>query len=247
MSAKDVQHLESLLRGATANLAARQPVSSQMGQVFADSIDRVLRTTLDELAPGEESHLRVLHRQCHDGGAVALRNRQLLDTSLLLVSRLRKRLEKEESATGGPRGVHAGATPAAAAHDSFVSQLRLEDLAKLSSPDYDFRRLHRLCEELNICFEHGCWSAVAALTRAVLDHVPPLFGVKGFAEIANNAMGAKSFKDSMLNLSNSARKIGDAHLHVQIRKKESLPTKQQVNCSADIDVLLAEIVRLHRA
>jgi hypothetical protein len=82
------------------------------------------------------------------------------------------------------------------------------------------------------------------LTRAILDHVPPIFGSTKFGEVANNYAGAKSFKESMLNLENSSRKISDQYLHVQVRTKETLPTVRQVDFSNDLDVLLAEIVRI---
>lgn len=48
----------------------------------------------------------------------------------------------------------------------------------------------------------------------------------------------------MSRLENSSRKIADSYLHTKIRKKESLPNKTQVNFSNDIDVLLAEIIRI---
>jgi hypothetical protein len=48
----------------------------------------------------------------------------------------------------------------------------------------------------------------------------------------------------MANLNNSLRNIADAHLHVQIRQSEVLPTLQQVDFKADLDALLAEIVRI---
>jgi hypothetical protein len=42
---------------------------------------------------------------------------------------------------------------------------------------------------------------------------------------------------------NASRKVGDAHLHMPIRKSETQPTAQQVNCGQQFDVLLSEIVR----
>jgi len=54
------------------------------------------------------------------------------------------------------------------------------------------------------------------------------------------------FKETMLHLENAARKVGDAHLHMPIRKSETLPTAQQVNCGQQLDVLLSEIVRITR-
>ena len=80
--------------------------------------------------------------------------------------------------------------------------------------------------------------------KLLIDHIPPIFGCGNFSEVSNNYRGSKSFKQSMKHLQNSARSIGDAHLHTQIRNKETLPTLAQVNFHNDIDVLLSEIVRL---
>jgi hypothetical protein len=58
------------------------------------------------------------------------------------------------------------------------------------------------------------------------------------------AGGGRSFKDAMHHLENAARKVANAHLHTPIRKSETLPNAQQVNCSQQLDVLLAEIMRI---
>jgi len=126
----------------------------------------------------------------------------------------------------------------------FVHHSRLDELRAIAHPSFDLRRLVALCEELNVCAENHCIFATAMLTRAVMDHVPPMFEMKSFAEVANNYPGAKSFKESMNHLDNSARKVADAHLHLQIRNRESLPTPTQVNFSRELDVLLSEIVRI---
>jgi hypothetical protein len=47
----------------------------------------------------------------------------------------------------------------------------------------------------------------------------------------------------MEHLSNS-RDISDRTLHSQIRSKEALPNKTQVNFANDLDALLEEIVRI---
>lgn len=128
----------------------------------------------------------------------------------------------------------------------YVDATRIEELKSLEGKSFDFSKLIRMCEELNICFAEGCYLAVAMLVRSVLDHVPPIFGCNGFAEVANNYNGSKSFKESMVHLENSSRKIADSHLHQRIRSSESLPNKTQVNFTNDIDVLLAEIIRILR-
>jgi len=48
----------------------------------------------------------------------------------------------------------------------------------------------------------------------------------------------------MGHLDNAARKIADQHLHVQVRKREVLPTIVQVDFSNNLDLLLSEIVRI---
>jgi hypothetical protein len=126
----------------------------------------------------------------------------------------------------------------------FVDPARLTALRSIRSADFDLSRLIRLLEELELSYQGGAYLAVAALTRALLDHVPPIFGVETFEAVANNHKGGKSFSASMQLLQGSARKIGDAHLHTRIRSRESLPTRTQVAFSHDIDVLLAEILRI---
>jgi hypothetical protein len=136
------------------------------------------------------------------------------------------------------------ATTSGPAEYVFVDEVRIADLRRATSDRYDLRKLIALCEELNQAYRSQCYHSVAALTRALLDHVPPIFGVRTFAEVANNYAGSKSFKESMEHLERAARKIADMHLHTQVRQQESLPTRTQVNFSNEVDVLLAEIDRL---
>ena len=84
----------------------------------------------------------------------------------------------------------------------------------------------------------------AMAVRGIVDHVPPIFSRSNFAAVANNYAGSQSFRQHMQHLDNSLRKVADAHLHVQIRASETLPTFVQVDFRADVDVLLAEVVRL---
>lgn len=127
---------------------------------------------------------------------------------------------------------------------SYVELSRLCELRAISSTNYDLTRLVCLCEELNVSSAQGTFHATAMLVRAILDHVPPIFGASSFTHIASNVTGSRSFKDAMGALETAARKIADAHLHTQIRKREVLPTATQVNFSPQIDMLLSEIVRL---
>jgi hypothetical protein len=126
----------------------------------------------------------------------------------------------------------------------YVDIQRKKQLQAIKSDKFDLSKVIRLCDELNECYSNECYFAAALLIRAIVDHVPPIFNCKTFAEVASSYPGSKSFKESMINLNNSLRKIADAHLHVQIRKSEILPTKNQVGFSPDLDVLLGEIIRI---
>jgi hypothetical protein len=81
------------------------------------------------------------------------------------------------------------------------------------------------------------------LVRAILDHVPPIFGFKTFVEVVNN-YGGKSLKKSLQNLQNSSRNFSDSYLHETVKQKESLPNETQIDFRNDLDVLLSEIVRI---
>jgi len=128
--------------------------------------------------------------------------------------------------------------------NDYVDLERIIQLKSIQSSEYDLKRLISLCEELNIASQNYCYMTIAMIVRAIIDHVPPIFNVKNFSEVANNYKGSQSFKKAMGHLNNSLKSIANSHLHVQIRKKEVLPTEKQVNFSPDIDLLLSEIVRI---
>jgi len=128
----------------------------------------------------------------------------------------------------------------------YVDEVRIADLRSLGDTAFDLVKLIALCEELNLCYRSQCYHAVAALTRAVMDHVPPLLGCGSFSEVANNYSGTRSFKECMQRLDQAARKIADGHLHTQVRASEVLPTRTQVNFANEVDLLLGEVVRLMR-
>ena len=98
-----------------------------------------------------------------------------------------------------------------------ISESRLDEMRVLASTKFDFRKLIRLCEEINIAYKNDCFLATAMLTRALLDHVPPIFGVGSFIEVANSYDRGKSFKGAMQHLQNGLRNVADGHLHQQIR------------------------------
>lgn len=100
-----------------------------------------------------------------------------------------------------------------------------------------------MLEELNIIAANERHISTAMLVRAIVDHVPPIFGKISFSDVAGQH-GGKSFKEHMSHLDKSLRKVADGHLHQQIRRAESLPTQQQIAFGPALDALLAEVARL---
>lgn len=127
---------------------------------------------------------------------------------------------------------------------NYVDLPRIMQIEALRSQQWDFAKLGQLCRELNTAHQGDSHYATAMLVRAITDHVPPLFGQQSFAQVAANYSGTTSFKKSMGHLNQSLRNIADAILHEQIRRREALPSPQQVDFRQDLDRLLAEIVRI---
>ena len=131
-----------------------------------------------------------------------------------------------------------------ATSEGFLDAERLKEFRSLPKKHFDTTRLAQMLTELDLSYRDGSYLSCILLLRGILDHVPPIFGMKSFAEIANNYSGSgKSFRESMQHLEGSSRKIADSYLHSQIRTEETVPIKTQVEFRADIDVLLGEIVR----
>jgi len=129
---------------------------------------------------------------------------------------------------------------------AYVDPVRILQLQSLRSTQWDFQRLIRLLQELNVAHANESHMTTAMLVRAVVDHVPPILGTKNFAEVASNYSAPRSFTEQMKLLDNSLRKIADMHLHQTIRKNEVLPLATQVDFRGALDVLLSEIVRLEQ-
>jgi site-specific recombinase XerD len=144
------------------------------------------------------------------------------------------------------RVVHDDKASELAATEQYVSEARIRQVATLTQPNFDFSRLVALLHELNAASRASSLLSVAFLARAVIDHVPPLFGQQEFSGVANQYPGSKSFKKGMLSLNTALRNIADSYLHEHIRSREEAPQRQQVDFRAQLDQLLGEIVRVHR-
>ena len=124
---------------------------------------------------------------------------------------------------------------------SLVAPQLIEDIAEVTSGQFDTRKLTGYCKELNSSFYHGNVVACLLLMRTVLNHVPPVFGHKTFAEVTANA--GKSLKDNLEHLESGVRKLADLHAHQPIRENEQYPTKSQVEpFRPQFEVLLQEVL-----
>src|SRR5471032_3490508 len=127
----------------------------------------------------------------------------------------------------------------------FVTGARLDALKHIEHPNFDCTRLICLCEELNACAAGRHAHAVILLTRAILDHIPPVFNLKSFAEVAANYGGAgRSFKACAERLEQHARKVADRLLHQSMRKSEIAPELKEVAFSQELEAVLAEVCRI---
>jgi len=136
----------------------------------------------------------------------------------------------------------AGLTPP---RTSLVAPQLIEGLSKVTSGQFDTTKLTGYCREINSSFYHGNVVACLLLMRTVLNHVPPVFGHKSFAEVTANA--GKSLKDNLEHLESGLRKLADLYAHQPIRKNEQYPTKCQVEpFRPQFELLLHEVLgRLH--
>jgi hypothetical protein len=110
-----------------------------------------------------------------------------------------------------------------------------------TSAQFDLRKLVRFCEELNDAYSRANYLSSVLLIRAVMNHVPPVVGCRTFSEVA--AQAGRSLRAVFERLEDSARPIADLHAHALIRKKESLPTKHQVEpYKAGFELLIQEVM-----
>ncbi len=127
---------------------------------------------------------------------------------------------------------------------AYVDPRRITELQALQGGSHDFRRLIELCREINITSGLNCHMATAMLLRAILDHIPPVFGFTSFKQVAANHPAPSSLSKQFKHLQDSFRDKADMLLHGTIRAREDLPTAVQVNYSNDLDVILGEVIRL---
>jgi hypothetical protein len=124
---------------------------------------------------------------------------------------------------------------------AFIATEVLASLRAASPTQFDFTKLIGFCEELNDAYRRAKYLSAILLIRAVMNHVPPVFGQTTFAAVVANA--GRSVKPMLERLEREARPIADLHTHILMRKRESLPSRNQVEpYKASFELLLHEVI-----
>lgn len=126
----------------------------------------------------------------------------------------------------------------------FIDIKLIDELRRLKSNEFDLSRLIKYCQEMNDNYRMENFSSVLFLTRAILDHIPPIFGEKNFASIAEHLPTRNSLKGICQRLDDSSKRIADHHIHRQITSKELLPSQKEIDFRQDLHFLLSRIVEI---
>jgi len=129
----------------------------------------------------------------------------------------------------------------AASNAAFLNTEVLLRLKASPATRLDPRKLVKMCEELNDAYARGNYVSSALLLRAIINHVPSVFGASTFAEVISQA--GRSVKAILARLNDDARPIADLHTHLLMRQTEHLPTKNQLEpYKATFEVLIQEVL-----
>lgn len=86
---------------------------------------------------------------------------------------------------GNKKAVSETAEPASEQHSPYINLEIIEGFESKEGP-FNYRKLVKLLRQLNDNYERGNEHGCSQLIKAVLNHIPPLLGVKTFQELANN-------------------------------------------------------------
>ena len=129
----------------------------------------------------------------------------------------------------------------AAANGAFLDNDVLLKLKAVENPRLDPRKLVKMCEELNDAYARANYISAVLLLRAIINHVPPIFGAETFSAVV--AQSGRSVRSILSRLNEDARPIADLHTHVLMQRTEHLPTRNQIEpYKASFEVLIHEVL-----
>jgi hypothetical protein len=124
----------------------------------------------------------------------------------------------------------------------YINQEILESFIK-KHDSFNYKKLIKILGELNYNFAAGYQYASSMLIRAVLDHIPPIFGYTSFEEVVNNYSWDKTDKEYMKKLLDFKNNADDA-LHRQISEDQDLLEMDNLPNSNRINRLLQECLKI---
>lgn len=124
----------------------------------------------------------------------------------------------------------------------FVDAALVARVASLSGQPFNLAKLTSFTMELNENYSRGNYLSCSLLIRAIINHVPPLFGQRKFSQVVANS--GRSVRSILSQLEEGARDIGDLHSHEIIDGYSTPPTKNQIEpYKPPFEVLYREIER----
>jgi len=129
----------------------------------------------------------------------------------------------------------------AANNAAFLHKDVLLHLKAVQGARLDPCKLVQMCEELNDNYARGNYISSALLLRAIINHVPSVFGERTFSAVV--AKSGRSLKAVLSRLDDDARPMTDLHTHFLMRQSEHIPTKNQLEpFKPGFEMLIQEVI-----
>ncbi|MFD8750093.1 hypothetical protein ACFV0O_03785 [Kitasatospora sp. NPDC059577] len=126
----------------------------------------------------------------------------------------------------------------------YVETILIEGLeAKAETSAWSLDKLIQLAHELNSNYAAGNAYSCHTLLRAIIDHVPPLFGATKFEQVVANHSWGRTDKGYVTKLKDFRAQADDV-LHRHIEKHPSLITMDDMPPRAPLNTLLKECIEL---
>ncbi|MFC1408172.1 hypothetical protein ACEZCY_02625 [Streptacidiphilus sp. N1-12] len=150
--------------------------------------------------------------------------------------------------TPTPSAITAPPVPAAleAAPAPYIDADLITELEKVgAASNWDLKKLLAILRELNSNIADRHPFAAAALIRAVMDHIPPAFGQKGFAGMASSYKWSETDGKHAKALAGH-RIVGDDVMHRQVSREKDLITMDDLPGRTGPNAILRELLVILR-
>ncbi|TNC23726.1 hypothetical protein [Amycolatopsis alkalitolerans] len=136
------------------------------------------------------------------------------------------------------------ASVAVPVRNSYVDQALIDKLeAAQAGTKWNLKKLLQLLRELNENYASENVYACHALLRAILDHVPPIFGQPNFGSVASQYRPRSSDKKYSENLEKFRLQADDA-MHRQVREREDILQFDDLPLRAWVNRLVDEVIAI---